>query len=453
MSLRLFTTNLFLIIISELSYLLYPSHVATTKMAAVSGNLKPSLVVTQTLIGHTAIPIYQTKLELVTTKAVTGDGGNSWGGHQTRIVHTQDGVFTAYTVEGRGYLTREWHLAWRQADGTWPIIAKGGSGREPVNLLASPDGTLHVTGWPNRTGTIWSGKPMSNTIQMESAIIPNQVNDYWPYQAAGMDGQGNFCVFSSVGGQKAGGSFNWACYLPLQKQWLTQTSKLDYRFCYSYIFPQPNNQLSIVSTRDVRWEALGYKKPADKEFSYILNAFSYWRTNYQETKPIERLTLQEEVPTTKFPEPWLTAQLDAYIDTKGQMHVLYNKLGATTQGEREYHHKVISSSGKLLYDVQLPTEVGEFSRIFQDKQGRFYLINSAGLLYPAGEDGVHLSQPFKLNLEKYKVKYSGFGLSVPRTGTPLSNVMNVVFPSDDSSKWIYFQLDLSYLTYLPLIKK
>ena len=33
------------------------------------------------------------RVEVVTANAVIGDGGNNWGGHQTRIVRTKDGVF------------------------------------------------------------------------------------------------------------------------------------------------------------------------------------------------------------------------------------------------------------------------------------------------------------------------------------------------------------------------
>jgi hypothetical protein len=66
-------------------------------------------------------------LEIVTDGAATGDGGNSWGGHQTRIVRTQDGVFTAFTVPGNGYTSREWRLAWRKEDGAWSVIAQGGA--------------------------------------------------------------------------------------------------------------------------------------------------------------------------------------------------------------------------------------------------------------------------------------------------------------------------------------
>jgi uncharacterized protein YrrD len=46
-------------------------------------------------------------------------------------------------------------------------------------------------------------------------------------------------------------------------------------------------------------------------------------------------------------------------------------------------------------------------------------------------------------LEGNQVEYSGFGVSVPRTGTLLGNVMDVVFPSANGTKWLYFQLDFS----------
>ena len=61
----------------------------------------------------------------------------------------------------------------------------------------------------------------------------------------------------------------------------------------------------------------------------------------------------------------------------------------------------------------------------------------------AGNDmGVNLRAPIMLDTGGYQVEYSGFGISVPRTGTPLSNVLDVGFPSDNGAKWIYFRLDL-----------
>lgn len=387
-------------------------------------------------------PFQQTKIELVTDKAVIGDGGNSWGGHQTRIVHTKDGIFTAYTIEGIDHLNRKWNLAERQANGTWTVIANGRAGREPVNLLASPDGTLHIIGWPDGVGTLWSGKPDNGRLAMTATAIPNMITGYWPYNSAGIDADGDLCVISSFGGSGPGGRFNWACYLPSEKKWVTRTDKLDYRFAYTYVFPGPQGQLSLVATRDVLWQGLGYQIPPGVA-GYVFNAFGYWRTDDVSKIPLKRDYLLEEKQTSQFPYVIVNAQEDAYIDTKGLTHVLYHVQGESTQGALISRHAIISPDGKLLFDGPLPETAGYYSRIFQDQEGQFYLLNSSGLLYPMGPYGILTETPFKLDLGGYHVDPSGFGLSVPRTGTPLSNVMDVVFPSGNGTQWLYFRLDFS----------
>ena len=59
------------------------------------------------------------------------------------------------------------------------------------------------------------------------------------------------------------------------------------------------------------------------------------------------------------------------------------------------------------------------------------------------QNGEKVKAPIQLDLAGYEVEYSGFGLSVPRTGTPLSNTVDVVFPSGNETQWLYFQLDFS----------
>ncbi len=383
----------------------------------------------------------QTGVEVVTNDAVTGNGGNNWGGHQTRIVHTQDGIFTAYTVEGSGEFDRTWQLSKRQVDGTWVVIAQGDAGMNPVNLLASPDGTLHIVGWPNGFCTIYSGKPENDSLVMASKLIPNLYEGNYPYSSAGIDASGNLCVLSSIGGQTPGGQYSWAFYMLSNSQWITRISQLDYKYCYTYVFPGPDGQLSLVSTRDVRWSALGYSQPGS--FDYVFNAIRYWRTNNIYSETIQELSFAEEIPTDRYPNPWLNAQTDAYLDTKDRMHILYTRRGATTGGKDQYRHRIVSASGTILFDEELPKEAGSLNRIFQDSQERFYLLGQSGLLYPMDQEGKHLGDPIKLDLGGHQVEYSGYYLSVPRTGTPLSDIMDVVFPSDNGKGWLYFQLDFN----------
>ncbi|MDP2655405.1 MAG: hypothetical protein Q8P17_02535, partial [bacterium] len=388
----------------------------------------------------------QTKIEVVTNNAAAV---NPKGGNQTSIVHTQDGVFTTYIVEGSSDIDHKWRLATRQSDGTWTVIAQGDTGIFVANLLASPDGTLHVIGWPNGIGTMWSGKPKDGKLVMTSTIIPNVVQGDYPYPAAGIDANGNLCVVSVVPNQPdpfikgkfAEAEFRWAFYIPSKSQWVTQTNELDYRYTYAYVFPGPDGQLSLVATRDVQWSLLGYAQPPGT-FDFVFNAIRYWRTNDVSSETIRVLSFAEEIPTDKYPDSWLKLH-EAYLDTKERMHIIYSRAGATTGGREQVRHRIVSTSGTTLFDEELPKESGKFSRIFQDSQERFYLLDSLGLLYPMDQEGQSLGDPMKLDLEGHEVIHAGYGLSVPRTGTPLSDIMDVGFPSDGGKSWFYFQLDFS----------
>ena len=96
------------------------------------------------------------RLELVSdATSVGGDGGNAWGGHQTRLVRTSCGLFTAYTVPGTDSFQHEWRLV-QQTDDGWQIIAKGPSGRDPVNLLQGSDETIYLVAWPEGLPVIWA---------------------------------------------------------------------------------------------------------------------------------------------------------------------------------------------------------------------------------------------------------------------------------------------------------
>ena len=185
-------------------------------------------------------------LEVITKNAVPGgDGGNQWGGHQCRIVRTADGVFTIYTSGGKDHFQRRWHLMQRMADG-WRELSSDKSGREPVNLMAGPDGTLHIVGWPEYQGTIWSGKPQNGNISFITDKILAVYSGSHPYNAAGIDSAGNICVVSSVDDNKDGGRFQWAYYNEAKKHWQGRVTFLDYRFCYTYIFPQVDHSVLMV---------------------------------------------------------------------------------------------------------------------------------------------------------------------------------------------------------------
>lgn len=381
--------------------------------------------------------ITQTELEVITDRAAIGNGGNMWGGHQTRIVRTRQGVFTAYTVDTGDDAQKTWRLVRRGFRGRWKVLAEGSAGLQPVNLLAAPDGRLHVLAWPAGQGILWSGKPRWGKLDMQKRTIEGGVQGIAPYAGAGIDPLGNLCAVSSDSDPPCTMRMS---YLDASAgRWITRKIVLDQMHCYSYVFVNNRQGLSLVSTRDVPWEVLGYQKPSGA-VAYVFNAIGYWRSQTDATSPLEKRAYLSEEPTPSFPDVRLNGQMDAYLDTQDRMHLLYWLRGPSTNGVQQSRHRVISARGHILADVELPQEAGEFCRLFQDTRHNFYLIGSAGRVYPAGQDGVSLKHPTKLDLGGYAVEYSGYGISAPRTGTPLSNQIDIVFPSQQGRKWIYFRI-------------
>lgn len=425
-----------------------PPIIASPTVAQFQATTVPSETPLPTSIPEAAFHVRQSTVEVVATDAATkGDGGNNWGGHQSRIVHTLDGVFTAYTVEKNGPFHREWRLVQRKGEGVWEQLASGDAGKDPVNLLAGPDGTLYLISWPNATGTLWQGRPEKGSLILTSSKIPGVSQSEWPYASAGINAAGDLCILSSVGGETPGGKFMWSCYYPERSEWISNTTDLDYRYCYTYVFPGENGELSLVSTRDVLWSALGYTQPQDA-FDYAFNAYGVWQTADTASDPLKRTYVIEEPQTEQLPFVQLNAQQDAYIDTRGRMHVIYRVESSSSVASRHAmsRHAVLDGQGNLISDQPLPGDLAwEYSRIFQDGQERFYLLTSRGFLYPMDSEGIELGEPFELELGLGRdvVEYSGFSLSVPRTGTPRSDLMDVVFPSANGSAWMYFQLDFS----------
>ncbi len=371
-------------------------------------------------------------LEVVTDHAATGDGGNAWGGHQCRIVRTSDGVFTAYTVSGKNDMSREWLLAWR-SDGKWKVIASGLAGREPVNLLASPDGTLHLIGWPEGKAHRWTGKPKTGKITLMESPVPGLSEGHWPYGSAGIDKNGRLCVLSSEGEKP--GAFRWAMLDPKTNEWTGGIVAQEYRHCYTYVLPMSAGGLALVANRDVRWETLGYKKPKD-QFEYVFNQFSGWRSTNPATEPLRKIFALEEKPTQRDPVVLCSVQ-DAYLDAKGRFHVCYRRAGRGTGWNEESRYAVFSADGKPQSDVTAPWGAGLYCRVFQDDRGVFYFLGSDGVIYSGGTDGVSFKNKIRLKLDRNLVDVPGFGISASRTGTAPGNIVDVVFQSEGSAKWIY----------------
>jgi hypothetical protein len=369
---------------------------------------------------------------------VVAENANAWGPHIPKIVRTMVGVFAVYETAGVDEFHNQWHLAWRQSDGTWPVIAQGEAGGEEPNLLASPDGTLHIIAWPERNATMWSGKPEKSQIDLVVEDVPVLEEHGSAYNASGIDSAGNICVVASSGGPPS--RFNWSCLRRDENQWRGGNLILDYRYCYSYVFPQPDGSLELVSTRDVLWKELGYKWPPGR-FEFVYNKFTFWSMDDFRTGEFKEVYSQEVLPTEQYPYVSLNAEYESYLDTSGNMHIFYTEDGERTAGWGQYLQVVVSPLGELLAASRLPDEFENFNRLIEDTKGNFFVLSSAGYLLPAGADGITYATPITIDLQSYKVVNPGIAVASPRGGTPISDTVDAIFP-DGEGRWVYFQFPL-----------
>jgi len=406
-----------------------------------------------------------TVCEVVTDQAVVGDGGNNWGGHQTRIVRTQDGLFTAYTTGGSDpkwpqftpydNSPRYWRLL-KRIEGDWRVLAQGKAGREPVNLLSGPDGELHIVAWPDGIPCLWSGAPRGDTLSMKRAEIPGPWNvSNWPYNSAGISATGDIALVQSTG--EVPGAFIWGYRTASSGQWHIGVTPLAERHCYTYVLPEGDGRLTLTSTRDVPFQSMGYADSSTRHsLGFVFNRVGCWSTADVHSRQLSEITVAESVPTTDYPEAAANgASVDTYRDTKGRLHVLYVFMGAETLGRQHIRHAVIEN-GKVIKTVQLPDEIEhclvlsdaperdrpQFCRLLQDAEGNFYLLGTTAIIPADSEDGTSLGKPVPLDLHGYKVEYSGISIAAPRGGTPRANYVDGVFPTDQGRKVIYFRIQL-----------
>jgi hypothetical protein len=350
-------------------------------------------------------------------------------------------VYTAYLKTGTAFNSSEWHLVRLDAAG-WQHVASGLAGREPVNILHTPNDGVAVVAWPKGAPLLTTLDFSNGTITRGETQIPGQwETSHWPYNAAGIGVDGTLCALQSNAAYSPG-AFSWACRSSPDGIWQFHRTSLQYRHCYAYVLPEAN-RLTLLATRDVPWQTLGYAKPQGA-FDFAFNQINAYSTADRRTAALAPTLVREEVPTARYPEPVASGLVDAYQDTEDRLHVLYTLAGQSTAGVRQTRHALLIN-GQVMADVQLPEE--GYWRITQDSTGRFWALYGTGkrfAVYPAlSADGLLLGHPTEFDLGTERVRYSGMAITVPRAGVPLDDIVDGGFPSGRfGERWVYFRLRL-----------
>jgi hypothetical protein len=388
-------------------------------------------------------------LDQVTQDAASEQGNgavpNGWGSQKDRIVRTSGGdLFMVFIGDGTDYTDRIWHLMHLAPQGrSWVQVAEGNAGQEPVNMLVGPHDVLHVFTWPGTNGKLvqYMSKDLGRTLVTET--IAGAWESDQGYAGCGINANGDMAVVQT--GADVPGIFRWAYYSAATGRWSYHENTLNIRHTYTYVFPGYHNDLTLVAMRDALRPELGY--PSVSGFNYIFNALSYYYI-----ADVNAPTLQArqivEVPPGNDDLVDITYLTDAYMDTQGRTHVLYNNYYA---GET-YH--AILAHGNLIKNVPLTgIDSTRKARITQDMQGHFYIIatSSAGdrlNIYPGtaqDTDGTQLQAPIRLDISAhptcndYDLCHSPT-FTVPRVGVALSNTIDGVYGNYGAE--IHFRVNL-----------
>ena len=378
------------------------------------------------------------RVALLTSSAATGDAGNSWGGHKTRIVSTSKGdSWTVYQAPGSGYTAHQWVLMhYSAASGAWSQAASGNAGREPANLLRGPDDTIYVIAWPSGLPALWSS---ADNFASQQNIPGSWFQNDWPYAGAGIDSAGNIYLVQTNSVDEKAGQLYYSVRSASTGQWSpVETAPSDLRSTYSFVLP--GGGLNIMASADVQWSTMGWSVPSGANNStYVWPQTSLFHAT-SATQAAGETTLHSESQTSQYPNVNVYTQ-DAYTDNQGRVHVLYQDLGPTTQDQFTVRHAVVQN-GQVVKDVPLNMYDVADARITQDSTGQFYFITDDNtcvclLVYPADSvDGTTLQGSYaSLPLNGYHPKDWLF-LSSPRSGSPLSDEIDFAMPADNAEQWV-----------------
>jgi hypothetical protein len=381
-------------------------------------------------------------VEVIATDAAAAHdsvAGDAWGGHQSRVVRNSSGdVYVVYVAESGSVGALEWRVMARGRDGRWSRIGQGSAGREPAHLLLGPRDELYVVAFPDDGPTLSTGRrSRAGRITWTQERVPGDwVRAQRAYGAAGIGPTGRICILRSQSeGNGSHARQATACRLYGESHWSTREIASDRRYCYDYVLPDANS-LEWVATRDVQWHELGYRRPSG-EPAYVLNAIGVWTTSYAGEARMVPVT---EEPQTDTDSLVMTFVRDAYRDTHGRLHVLYELRGRRGEpGGWAMRHAIVADN-RVIADTTLTARAPNgwtdgYFRMLQDSSDRLVWIYSLGadIYYyrEVGSSGTTFDSPIHLSVRQYPVDPPGISVAAPRGGVRARATDNIdaIYPS------------------------
>jgi len=254
--------------------------------------------------------------------------------------------------------------------------------------------------------------------------------------------------------------YSWGVLDTASNSWTYLWTPTKYRLGYPSLLPGAPGEVSFIGKRVVEWEELAFTDdgpdysfdgPPNGSSKYMFNKLYYYSSNDYAHEDLV-VKYSKEATVGNITNPCIKWR-DVYVDTEHNIHILYLYRGVETipAGEpsdssetmNEMRTMILSPNGEVLADrflwyagnkSNVNIEPRSYGCMFQIEDGSFYLLASGAdrsvLLYPAGQDGLTFGDPIDLHIP-YPLRYSGIQVAKPSRGTPLSNIVDATFLSDE----------------------
>ncbi len=405
-------------------------------------------------------------LDLRTTCGAGSSDEGVHGGTQSRICHTSHGAYAAYLGRDKsgGAI---FHLV-RVQEGkstllyTAPTTVAGSNG---VHVLCDADeeiyvltgGAVSVHGKERASLGVYHFDHKTGVVTDHREDIPFNHGVSYGYSSACIDPAHNR-IHAVYSGGDAPGYFAWFTFDLMAKTWVPHATVIDlkYRHCYNYCFTDGMGGMVILSERDIKNATAGIT-PSDTNrkinAEYVWDELRLFHIGDLASRAYTTVNVEKAVYDKKaglYPNVQNNYRGDAYIDARGNLHVLYMSDDNNGIPGTFLRHALYDARHACLCNERLALQ-GEYAlRMTQSTSGTHYIIampykqTARVQLWRATDtEGLH----YKLFGEKQfhtnaVPTYAGLAVSCPRNGSLRDDVIDCLFPVGHD--YHYFSIALQH---------
>jgi len=386
-----------------------------------------------------------------------------WGGQQSRIARQGDDLYVIYGIHSDAYGWNDWAggenefnlYRYSAARNDWTYFYTLRSYEIP-GLHAADDGNVYAAYVHARGLGVLEYNPATDRITLRDSGVhwpAYHERHHWSYMSTGIT-EGRYIWFQGNGNLNSRGRPGGMAFYRYDT--IARTFDIganprylvDYRHCYNYVLDDGDGGLFLAGGRDIFWDASEWKQPPDT-FDAIFDEVNFWHYKDDVLSDIHRVDKAMQGANCPVPNMHMGSAGDAYLDSEGNLHILYFKICESNKGRPQQWYAVYKDGVELRKECLIDDGMQYSLRFVEDTEEQLHLI---ALPYNANiirlykvDKQFEMSEPKLIQVKddnSFGLQYAGMSATVPRSGSEPADFVDVIYPNFDRSNWIYFRLQL-----------